>query len=757
MRAKQGTAALIKKYQQLFKRLNHKQIAERLVGLLAARPHVKRAVLVVEYNGELNIEALAVRDTRGSVDIRGLSTLLSQSRNLPVAAIEQAYRIQRSVSIPLAQADCPVDLSAALHPIEECGESVAAFYLESTLDADSLIDELAELESIWLISSLVVRQFLDMKRFSQQSERSRTTEKALWASETYLNAILRYSPALIAVKDLNGNVIMASDHYKQLAHTNDGPLIGKNTADIYPPELVESLKSIEAAALDARKPFETEIELPHKDGSIHTYLMVKFPLSDREGDVFGVCTICTDVSDRKLAESALREQQSRLNYMAFHDALTALPNRSLFYDRINHGIARAQRSESKLALMLLDVDRFKNINDSLGHDSGDLLLKSIAARLNDGVRDMDTVARLGGDEFVVLLEGVHDLDDVRFVANKLLAQVSRPMEIVGHEISITASIGISVYPADGETTDELLKNADIAMYKAKEAGKNNCQFYAKGMSATAVNYLLLENDLRRALEQEQLTLHYQPQINLHSGELTGVEALVRWQHPERGLVSPAHFIPLAEETGLIVPLGEWVLKAACQQQKRWLDAGLQVPQMAVNLSTRQFRQRDFPGKVATVLRETELPAEYLELEITESCAMEHASETINQLNQLNQMGLQLSIDDFGTGYSSLAYLKRFPIDKLKIDSSFIHDVPLDQNDAAIAKSIIGLAHNMQLTVVAEGVEQQHQAEWLAEEGCDQAQGFLYAKPMPAAQFESHFNGAGQFDFNSNIVSLKDFA
>lgn len=757
MQQKQSAAELIKKYQQLFKRLNHKQIAERLAGMVAGRSGITRVAVVLDNDGNLLLEALARRDAAGNVEPRGLSSPLSNSRNLPVDLIERAYGRGEPVYFDPEQLPGGTCQSAMLQPIEECGQTIAAFYIEASLDAAELSALVQELEPVWLISSLVARQMLDMQRFAEQSERSRMTERALWASETYLNAILRYSPALIAVKDLNGNVVMASDHYKQLANIEDGSLIGKNAYDIYPKELVESLKSVEAAALDSGRPFETEVELLHKDGSLHTYLMVKFPLSDKSEEVFGVCTICTDVSDRKLAESALREQQSRLNYLAFHDALTSLPNRSLFYDRINHGIARAQRASSKLALMLLDVDRFKNINDSLGHDSGDLLLKAIAGRLNDGVRDMDTVARLGGDEFVVLLEGVHDLEDVRFVANKLLAQLSRPMEIAGHDISITASIGISVYPTDGEDTDELLKNADIAMYKAKEAGKNNCQFYAKGMSASAVNFLLLENDLRRGIEQDQLILHYQPQIDLASGALTGVEALVRWQHPERGLVSPAHFIPLAEETGLIVPLGEWVLKAACQQQKSWIDAGLNVPQMAVNLSTRQFRQRDFPGKVASVLRETGLPAQYLELEITESCAMEHASETINQLNQLNQMGLQLSIDDFGTGYSSLAYLKRFPIDKLKIDSSFIHDLPLDQNDAAIAKSIIGLAHNMQLTVVAEGVEQEHQVKWLCEQGCDQAQGFYYAKPMAAAQFVSHFTARGEFDFGGNVVSLQDFA
>ena len=758
---KNSAVDLIRKFQQLFTDLNHKQIAERLVRLVVAKPPISRAVLVVERNNHLYVEAIACQYEVEPL-IASVATSLSRLNYLPHKHIHNVFETGiaesldaeaiHALGILFTQKGCN---SCYLHPIIENNKTIAVFYVESEIGIESLTNAVKDLDTVWAFSSLLVRQVIDMWHHEEQSERFRLAEQALWASETYLNAILRYSPALISVKDLDGNVVLASDHFKHMANIDETGFVGKNVFDVFPQDVAQPMWDIDAATKTKQQTFEVELDLMHKDGTLHTYLMVKFPLRNKDNNVFGVCTIGTDISERKLAENALREQQSRLNYMAFHDSLTSLPNRSLFYDRIYHGLARAKRSNSKVALLLLDIDRFKNINDSLGHDAGDLLLKAISTRLNDGVRDMDTVARLGGDEFVVVLEGVHDLNDVVFVANKLLVSLARPIDVNGHDISTTVSIGVSVYPEDGSDTDELLKNADIAMYKAKEAGKNNCQFYTKGMNATAVNYLLLENDLRRALELNQLTLHYQPQVDLHSGDLMGVEALVRWQHPDRGLVSPAHFIPLAEETGLIVPIGEWVLREACLQQKRWLDTGRHVGKVAINLSPRQFRQKNFPGKVEAILRETQLSAEHLELEITESCAMEHAGETINQLNQLNQMGMYLSIDDFGTGYSSLAYLQRFPIQKLKIDRSFVHDIHDDTNDAAIAKTIIGLAHSMQLSVIAEGVETEYQADWLRKQGCDQAQGFLYAKPMTPKQFESHFH-KDRFCFDGTIVPLENY-
>lgn len=758
MQNKSGAVDLIRKFQQLFKDLNQKQIAERLIKLVMAKPAVTRAMLIVDRDDQLMVETVG---TPNSDQVVSLSRPMAQLQHLPANLIRDCFVSGEQLDDNIANIDGLTDRdylggtnSILIYPILESGKTIAAFYCESDQDIAGLLDAASSLETVWVFSALLIRQVIEMRHHEEQAEKYRVAEQALWASETYLKAILYHSPTLIAVKDLDGNVILASEYYKQLQAVDiEEGYVGKNVFDVFPEELAQELWQEDQAMEHASQNSESELEIMHKDGSLHTYLMVKFPLKDKAEKVFGICSICTDITERKQAEDALREQQSRLNYMAFHDALTGLPNRALFYDRLNHGLARAKRSGGKLVAMLLDLDRFKYINDSLGHDAGDLLLKTISQRLKECVRDMDTVARLGGDEFVIVLEGIHDIDDVGYVAQKILATVARPINIVGHDISTTVSIGISVYPDDGMQADELLKNADIAMYKAKEGGKNNYQFYAEGMNASAVNFLLLENDLRRAIEQDQLTLFYQPQFDLQTDSLVGMEALVRWQHPDRGLISPAHFIPLAEETGLIVSLGEWVLRRACEQQKAWLQSGRYAGKMAVNLSPRQFRQANFPDRVAEILADTGLPATNLELEITESSAMEHASETINMMNVLNQMGLSLAIDDFGTGYSSLAYLKRFPIHKLKIDRSFVCDVAINQNDAAIAKSIINLAHNMSLNVVAEGVEYQSQADWLRERGCDQVQGFFYAKPMSAEQIEQHLVHGG-FDSENNVIRLE---
>ena len=426
---------------------------------------------------------------------------------------------------------------------------------------------------------------------------------------------------------------------------------------------------------------------------------------------------------RKLAEE-------RVRHLAHYDELTGLPNRSLFNQRLSHALARVRRSGEPLALLFIDLDRFKNVNDSLGHDAGDRVLKETALRLRGCLREVDTVSRLGGDEFVVLIEGPPQLSDVAEVAQKILAALSRPVLIEPQEVHVSASIGISTCPGDSDDLQGLMKNADIAMYRAKEQGKNNYQFYSAQMNIHTVERLAMESDLRRALEREEFLLHYQPKVDLGTGAISGTEALLRWRHPLRGLVPPAEFIPLAEETGLIVPIGQWVLQTACAQNKVWQGEGLPHLRVAVNLSALQFSQESLPQDVARVLASTGLDAASLELEITESMVMRDAAQAVKLLDELKRMGVHLSIDDFGTGYSSLSYLKRFPIDSVKIDRSFVRDLPADADDAAITQAIIAMAHSLRLKVVAEGVETEPQEQLLRKQGCDEMQGYYYCKPLP---------------------------
>ncbi len=428
------------------------------------------------------------------------------------------------------------------------------------------------------------------------------------------------------------------------------------------------------------------------------------------------------------------DKQEKLNYLAYYDLLTGLPSRTLFQDRLNQALTLANRHANKLAVLLLDLDDFKNVNDSLGHNAGDQLLKQFSARLVDNLRESDTVARLGGDEFVVILPIYASEDDVTLVTQKFLNLRTEPYIIDGHELFITCSIGISFYPRDGEDAETLLKNADAAMYRAKDQGRNNAQFCNAQMNVKALQRLTLENNLRHALKRDEFLLHYQPRVDMRSGEITGMEALVRWQHPEQGLVPPGMFIPAAEVSGLIVPLGTWVLHTACAQNKAWQMAGFKPVCVAVNLSARQFAQQDLVELVTRTLQETGLDANYLELELTESMIMHDAEATIATLKQLKAIGVKFSIDDFGTGYSSLSYLKRFPIDFLKIDQSFVRDITTDPDDAAITRTIISMAHDLGHKVIAEGVETAEQKSFLQLHHCDEMQGYFFSKPVPAAQF-----------------------
>jgi diguanylate cyclase (GGDEF)-like protein len=425
-----------------------------------------------------------------------------------------------------------------------------------------------------------------------------------------------------------------------------------------------------------------------------------------------------------------RQTEEKLKIVATHDPLTALPNRTLLHERLSHALARAQRHGRPLAVLLVDLDRFKHVNDTLGHEAGDTLLQVAARRIDNCLRETDTMARQGGDEFVVLMDELSDREPILRVSQRILDAMVEPFVIEGQEIHVSASVGISVYPDDGRT---LLRNADIALYRAKGKGKNNYQFYSAQIDNYSRERLALETGLRRALERDELRLHYQPKVDLATGHICGMEALLRWQHPQMGPVAPDRFIPIAEESGLILPIGTWVLKTACMQNRAWQLQGMQRFPVAVNLSPRQFAEESLLDDIKSALADSGLEASDLELEITESMVMNDPEQAVNTLRRLKHLGIRVAIDDFGTGYSSLAYLKRFPIDSVKVDRSFVEDIPQDVDSMAIAQAIIAMAHTLRLKVVAEGVESEAQVSFLRGEGCDEIQGHYFSAACAASE------------------------
>ena len=435
-----------------------------------------------------------------------------------------------------------------------------------------------------------------------------------------------------------------------------------------------------------------------------------------------------------------RVAEHQMEFLAHHDTLTGLPNRLLVQDRFEQAKAYADRAKLKVALLFLDLDNFKTINDSLGHTVGDALLKQIASRLGECVRDTDTISRQGGDEFLIVLPDLHDADAIAPVLAKIMEHLQQPFHAEGHELSTSVSIGIAIYPDDGSDFDTLLKKADMAMYRAKDAGGNTYSFFDEQMNVEAVENLAMRNGLKRAVARGEFVLHYQPQINLSDGVVVGAEALIRWNHPEFGMIPPARFIPVAEESGLIVPIGEWVMREACRQAMVWKQAGLPRLTMAVNLSAVQFTRGDLELAVINALEESGFDPNHLELELTESILIHNTESVLATVKRLKLLGVKLSIDDFGTGYSSLSYLKRFAVDKLKIDQSFIRDLATDPDDAAIIRAIIQMAHGLNLTTIAEGVENAGMLEQLRIFHCDEAQGYHFARPMPAQEFERFLSG-----------------
>ena len=552
--------------------------------------------------------------------------------------------------------------------------------------------------------------------FADISERKRAEER-LRLSAT----VMAHIADGVMVVDIAGRIVAVNPAFTTITGYAEQEALGQPWSITRSPRHDEAFYAAMAQELHAGGIWRGEIWASRRDGNIFPEWLTVSAVRDEQGVPTHYVGVFSDIT-------RLKESQEQLDFLAHHDPLTRLPNRLLFQDRLLHAIGRAARENQALAVMFIDLDRFKNVNDTLGHQVGDQLLNQVAAALGARLREGDTLARLGGDEFVVLLEHVDGELGAARVAQKLVTLFEQPFTVSGHELFVTGSIGVSLFPQDALDADMLIRNADVAMYQAKARGRNGYQFYAPEMDGEGVERLRMEALLRRAIERGEIFLHYQPQVEIETRRLLGVEALVRWHNPELGLVSPVRFIPMAEDTGFINQLGEWVLTEACRQMLRWEAAGLAVPKMAVNLSVRQVERGAMAAQVAHALEATGLAPARLQLEVTESVIM-HSGDAADFLRELRTLGVGLAIDDFGTGYSSLAYLKQLPVDVLKIDRSFIKDISTDANDEAIAIAIIQLGKSMNLSVIAEGVENDDQAAFLLRHGCDRAQGYLYGRPV----------------------------
>lgn len=550
------------------------------------------------------------------------------------------------------------------------------------------------------------------------------TEAAWRESERRFHMMFEQAAVGLVLRALNGRFSHVNPRFCEITGYSEQELLTRDFMSItHPDDLLDDLDNI-AACIDGRQQsYSAEKRYIRSDGTIVWVLVTASLMKDDSGAAEQFIAVIEDITKR-------RENEARIAYLAHHDSLTDLPNRTLFRDRLEQAMARAVRNGVRAALLFLDLDRFKTINDSLGHAIGDQMLQQVAVRLRAALRETDTVSRQGGDEFLIVLGDVRDLDDVARVVQNLLGRLDTPFELASLSLSSTASIGVAIYPDDGADCDTLMKNADSAMYCAKEGGRNTFRFYTESMNLTAVARLRIENALRYAVERGELSLHYQPQVELASRKLLGVEALLRWTSPTQGVISPASFIPVAEDSGLIVPIGLWVLQQACEQVRRWREEGVGDIAVAVNLSALQFRRSDIVATVRDTIAKSGIPPQLIELELTESLLMQNAESMLQTMRELKALGVRLSIDDFGTGYSSLSYLKRFPVDRLKIDRSFVKDAAENSDDAAIVRTIIQLGHSLKLDVIAEGAEVASQIEFLTAEGCHSVQGYYFSRPLP---------------------------
>ncbi|MFL6659210.1 MAG: EAL domain-containing protein [Massilia sp.] len=584
------------------------------------------------------------------------------------------------------------------------------------------------------VQRLVTERTADLKRsnelLQEDVQARQRTEAALQQSEQRFRQLVAMSSDWYWEQDAELRYVNITGGIGEKGGIPQEWLIGRTRWETVPDMAESDWGRAHIARLMERLPFD-DLEYATRDefGELRWFCVNGEPIFDADGQFTGYRGTGTDITARKVSEQ-------RIQHVAQHDVLTGLPNRSLLQDRLSQALAYSARSLRPVWVMLIDLDRFKFVNDSMGHKAGDVLLMTVAARLRSALRDTDTVARLSGDEFVLILTE-HEGEGLNpDIVQRLMDAVAQPVLLGTKEFFVTCSIGVAAYPSDGTSTDSLIEHADIAMYRAKKLGRNNFQFYTPAMNEEALERVRIEGALRNALERNEFVLHYQPQVNLASGQVVGMEALIRWQHPELGMVAPNRFVHVAEETGLIVPIGAWVMRTACLQNKAWQDAGLGNLRVAVNLSARQFAAPNLLDDIAAVLADSGLAPDRLEIELTESLFMSDVTLAVETMHGMKKLGVNLSIDDFGTGYSSLSYLSRFPIDVLKIDRSFVSDITRDASDAAIVASIITLAHNLQLDVIAEGVETAEQLAYLRRHQCDEMQGYFFSRPLPAEQFET---------------------
>lgn len=638
---------------------------------------------------------------------------------------------EQTLGRSLCELYAEADIRGFLQAFRQVWRTGQSVHFPATLYKDGRLRGWRENEIYKLPSGEIVAIFDDV---TAQKE----AEEALWQEKEKAQVTLDSIGDAVITTDLHGLV----DYFNPMAERLTGWIAraaqGKSIEDVFPIINEENGKTVENPLQRCLREgrivgLANHTVLIHSDGHRIPIEDSAAPIRDHNGKVVGSVLVFHDVSKNR---SLLRQ----LRHQAHHDNLTGLPNRRLFNEHLSQALAHAKRKQTKTAVLFLDIDRFKLINDTLGHSLGDILLREVANRLTDLLRSEDTVSRWGGDEFVILLPDVTRAEDAAKAAGKIILSFAASFCLKGHEIFVSASIGISLYPDDATVAEELIKQADTAMYHAKESGGSNYQFFTDSLNQLILERVTIENSLRKAVEGQEFVLHYQPQVDLRSGGIVSVEALVRWKNTHKGiipegLVPPNTFIPIAEETGLILPIGEWVLRSACYQNRNWHDKGYKLIRVAVNISARQLREPDFINRVREILAESGLEPEWLELEVTESVIIENAEATIALLQQIRQLGVRISLDDFGTGYSSLNYLRHLPLDTLKIDKSFIEDMSAGTKGAKVVTGIVQLAHNLDLKVLAEGVETPEQRQFLEDNLCDEMQGFLFSRPLPPEEME----------------------